>query len=661
MLEIKENADSQKSMYDKMLKALQNKSENSTYEKHLEGIREIQSKQDSEVEEIRKKYEKQLTDMKQQIILSEFSEKSLKSQLKQIKNDMKQELREKDSKINDILLECSEIKSKMEEKIEKQIVEVEVRREDNIEGIKEEYEGKLNDIKYLNQQEVNNLNDKIKKLQQRIEELQEYEMMANQSRLSEVSNDNYKIMDIRLTEINDKFSDNMLKSEKEIARLTRENDEANKEVTSLKVQLERLKTTMATRLDDKDEKYGKLKERYNEKCEELQKVEKKSYDVLRYKKRVSDLKVKVSKLESIKRNLKEELKNKENEIETIRIDKKRALIAERKKAKTKGDTIRKMQKDLNMKSVEIESIKRDNESDMDNSRYYSPRGLGRYKSDDEMTMTEKKTTYSSRAFRFESPTNSNLRSNLNDSNISNIYNTKRLKSSSPNRSKLTASTQKIRVGGLGRDRSARRMIQISTEHVNMYDDSHAHCNNNSGKYCEACKYKTWRVQQLKYDPEKLLNSRDMIRYITCLGCDKSFEVKPFIKHIRDCRLSNNVQVIDGLKYWKNMDEMDTTNQNDSILTKGSKRGYEVLVKQASNSQSRNQKVVSTPMHSEKLSTIRSNPNLLNENSARRNPNRSRINSQSFQETSQEIDEGDFLEPTDEESVSESEKTPQRNR
>jgi chromosome segregation ATPase len=491
MIETKESTESQKKMYDSMLKALQSKSENSTYEKHLEEIRKTQSRQDGEAGEIRKKYESQLTDLKQKLNLADFNEKSLKSQLKQQKNDLKQELREKESKIRDLQLKIQSMGAdhdktvtmlqdqieRMEEKHRNDLLDMNGNKSDDLQNLKEEYESKLSDIKYLNEQEVLSLKSQIRKLEEEISLLRENEDLFETSRDSEFGSEKVKVLDIRLSEINDKFSDNMLKSEKEIAKLRRENEEANTKIESLKVQIEKLKTTMTSRLEEKDEKYGKLKEKYNEKCEEVQKAEGKGKDLLRYKKRISDLKIKISKLEGIKRDLKEALKERENELDIERIEKKRALIAERKKAKLKGDQLNKMKREVDMKSIEIESLKRDNfdMSERDDSRYYSPRGMGKkMRSDDEILTTEKKTMYSTRAFRLDSPSYSGLNTtNLNDSS-SNIHSTKRLKSSSPNRSKLMASTQKIRVGGLGRDRSARRMIQISSERVNMYDDTHRH-------------------------------------------------------------------------------------------------------------------------------------------------------------------------------------------
>jgi hypothetical protein len=63
--DLNESIEGQKEMYNLMLKALQNKTENDTYENQLEAIKDMQKKQDGEINEIRVKYEKQITDLKE--------------------------------------------------------------------------------------------------------------------------------------------------------------------------------------------------------------------------------------------------------------------------------------------------------------------------------------------------------------------------------------------------------------------------------------------------------------------------------------------------------------------------------------------------------------------------------------------------------------------
>jgi hypothetical protein len=185
----------------------------------------------------------------------------------------------------------------------------------------------------------------------------------------------------------------------------------------------------------------------------------------------------------------------------------------------KGDQLNQMKREVDMKSSELESLRQDqlNQSIYSDSRYYSPRGLGRgIKRDYDVMSNDPRTNYTSGKVGLDSLNESNMNMTNNPNETYSGKKARRMKSSSPSRN-IMMSTQRIRVGGLGRNRSARRLIQITTEHLSQVGDDHdRHCGG-AHKYCEACKYKTWRIQQLKYDPEKLLNSRDMIRYITCLG------------------------------------------------------------------------------------------------------------------------------------------------
>ena len=62
----------------------------------------------------------------------------------------------------------------------------------------------------------------------------------------------------------------------------------------------------------------------------------------------------------------------------------------------------------------------------------------------------------------------------------------------------------------------------------------------SCRYCNACKYKVWRKKLLTYDPLELIKNRDLIKSIQCLACDKNYDVKFFIHHSKNCRLTNGV-------------------------------------------------------------------------------------------------------------------------
>ena len=80
--------------------------------------------------------------------------------------------------------------------------------------------------------------------------------------------------------------------------------------------------------------------------------------------------------------------------------------------------------------------------------------------------------------------------------------------------------------------------QMSQEHSHLH-----HEHGGSSRYCETCKWKKWRKDQLNYDPEMLLQCRDMIKQVICIGCEHKFDMRIFLEHAGDCRWSNNISHI----------------------------------------------------------------------------------------------------------------------
>lgn len=163
---------------------------------------------------------------------------------------------------------------------------------------------------------------------------------------------------------------------------------------------------------------------------------------------------------------------------------------------------------------------------------------------------------------------------------------------------------------LDRKRSANRLPSPSEEpSFKVYNHMHNHGTN---KYWEACKYKAWRINQLNYNPEQLMANRDIIRMIICLGCDRSFEVKDFIKHCRDWRLSNQIPHIDGTRYWKNSNKSDNKSSFEDKYgeCKSSENNDDLLIppRKSSRNQSRN-KIKSDQIEVPSMLNVKSNPAL----------------------------------------------------
>lgn len=73
--EIKENSESQKAMYENMLKALQGNSDSTGYEKYMERINQYHKVQEEELLEIRKTYDNQLIELRQKLAMQEATNK----------------------------------------------------------------------------------------------------------------------------------------------------------------------------------------------------------------------------------------------------------------------------------------------------------------------------------------------------------------------------------------------------------------------------------------------------------------------------------------------------------------------------------------------------------------------------------------------------------
>lgn len=66
------------------------------------------------------------------------------------------------------------------------------------------------------------------------------------------------------------------------------------------------------------------------------------------------------------------------------------------------------------------------------------------------------------------------------------------------------------------------------------------CDQPSSNVCSNCKLKEWMSEQLDYDPKKLVENRDMIKQVLCIGCSRFLTAKDFLGHVRNCRDSNNI-------------------------------------------------------------------------------------------------------------------------
>lgn len=243
-LEMKEQLDNQKSMYESMLKALQKSSDTPNYEKHLKLLKDNQAEQDKERSSIRKDYEKQITELKQKLSLLEWSEKDLKELLKNHKNEYKLQSRQNEVKISELEFELRQAVSekqkvieklresldKMEEKYNTDLDKLKGSSDDRSIKLQQEYESKLNDIRFLHEQEELTLKNQIRKLRDELALMKETDSLFDLASDTDQEENRGKTLHIRLSELNDKMSEDMLQNEMHINELNKEKEDAFKQI-----------------------------------------------------------------------------------------------------------------------------------------------------------------------------------------------------------------------------------------------------------------------------------------------------------------------------------------------------------------------------------------------------------------------------------------------
>lgn len=442
-------------MYTALLNSLNSQSASSDFDKHLQSLKDRQSQHESEIIETRKSYEKQVTELKQKINLLEISEKDLKESLKTEKSKHKLESRQKDADFTELeftLKQSITEKDKIIFDLKEALEKFEDQKQSDLETSKsmndmailkqqKEYEAKLNDIRYLYEQEQATLKNRIRKLEDELAIYKDNESQFELSSEFSMDDPSERRLSIRLSEMNDRMSENMLQTEKQLILFAKEKDDALSEIRTLKTVIEQMKTDLFKKDIDFDVKYNKLQQKYEEKCIEADQAQVSTKENAKLSKKISKLKLSVSELEAAKRELKQQLKQRENELETERIAKKRAVINEKRKIKEKGDKIMAMKKEIDQKTIEIESLKRDNvnmSAQKSDSKIFSPRTRKQLDDSSQYYRTSEKSTKNARR-RMESPVSFNLTQNFTENDSQNISTkvssrrNKKLKSSSPNR------------------------------------------------------------------------------------------------------------------------------------------------------------------------------------------------------------------------------------
>lgn len=241
---------------------------------------------------------------------------------------------------------------------------------------KEDFEAKLSDIKYFKDQEHLLLKDRIRRLEDELSLIKEAQSDNLLSRLEdEEENEKVKTLNIRLSEINNRIHDEIMSHERIIIELRKENDELTDKNRSLRATIEKMKTELRFKMNEKETEYNMLKQKLKEKTLEAQEFHNKAKEATKLKKKITELKTRISKLENNRKDLKDMIKEKECEVEMHKFLKDKAINSEKRKEKEFEDKITVMKEEIEVKTrkINITHKHKDRNSEIDLGRYISPK------------------------------------------------------------------------------------------------------------------------------------------------------------------------------------------------------------------------------------------------------------------------------------------------
>lgn len=131
--------------------------------------------------------------------------------------------------------------------------------------MKEDYESKLNDIKYLNEQEQLLLKSKIRKLEEEIALLQDSQNEVEFSPFDDLENGNIKTLRFRFSQMSERMNEDVFNSEKMVLALKNENEDLLIKNKYLKDSIERIKVDLNAKISMKEKENEQLKQKYDEK------------------------------------------------------------------------------------------------------------------------------------------------------------------------------------------------------------------------------------------------------------------------------------------------------------------------------------------------------------------------------------------------------------
>ncbi len=195
-----------------------------------------------------------------------------------------------------------------------------------LERVKQQSEAAVKDIKYIYEQEKHGLEERLSKSHNEVLELQK---QKDQGLMGSTGTQNC-INEIR--ELNAHLDAFKKQSQEEIATLKRQRDEAIKRADSMEEELSSLRHTMRNTQMIHEQSAKNFRQKLEKAQQLIESNENAQTELQKVRKQVADLKNAVAKGDSSEKRLKSVILQKEKELEDERVDHKRKLNSEKKKA-----------------------------------------------------------------------------------------------------------------------------------------------------------------------------------------------------------------------------------------------------------------------------------------------------------------------------------------
>ncbi|CAI2380246.1 unnamed protein product [Moneuplotes crassus] len=582
--ELKARSQKEKECNEAMLEALRSESKPKTY-KSLTAIKKIHEQQ---VETMQNNFVK--SSQKTKIALTELREKNAQQELeiRDVKNHfeklqlkyeykLKEEeyvRREADVKYKELEIAKNDVILSMKQELENTSKNAENERnllkkkhDQEIEELKEKYEKALAEIRMMYERERDKQDAKLDYYESELVSQKE----ATQSHIhSDIGGSNaddsmMSHFSVKFSELNEKCLEIRNQANNEIFSLRQQVEEAGQKIKKLEKLLIRSKNEISQVNLEKQRELKTMETKIADLQKKRQMEDKKAQLIL--KKKISALKCNLAKMEASRDRMEERYNKSQLELETEKLQKRKKNKKEKQESSRANEATSKVTRNIEFLQNKIKVLEQEKlelEQKLLKQKVYKKASRVKDRKKSMKNEADMEIFQFNKSPMIKQPTLSHSQSN--DLLFSRTRLSERLQRSKKGTRELSVNSKQsipqLNLSGIthGSPDSSHKLLFSNRSHKKNFNGtntstnvsqcnsvagmkskkSHGHGKKDGTRYCAACKFKEWKKKQLNYDLEMLIRNRDMIRDVHCLGCDRQLEVKTFLEHVRNCRLTYNI-------------------------------------------------------------------------------------------------------------------------